>query len=74
MAVDERFIEAGELTVTLQREDTIARICDTLREPGSDDCIDCDAPIGAARKAALPSAERCIACQTKFEQRGPRGH
>lgn len=71
---DERYIEAGELTVTLQREDAIARICDTLRTSGSDDCIDCAAPIGAARKAALRSAERCIACQTRFERRVLRGY
>lgn len=30
---------------------------------GSDDCIDCDQPIPPARRQALPSAKRCVACQ-----------
>jgi DnaK suppressor protein len=31
-------------------------------------CVDCGAPIAAARLAAAPEASRCIACQEKREQ------
>ena len=74
MEATERMIEAAEAAVTREQEAEIARIRAGLREEGEDICIDCDAPIGAARKAALPSAERCIACQVQHErtQRGSR--
>lgn len=35
-----------------------------------DDCIDCDKPIGVQRKQAVPSARRCIGCQSKIEAKG----
>lgn len=36
---------------------------------GADDCEDCGAPIGPARRAALPSATRCVDCQERRERR-----
>lgn len=30
-------------------------------------CLDCGGAIGAARKAAMPSATRCISCATALE-------
>lgn len=36
---------------------------------GADECEDCGAPIGAARRAALPSATRCVDCQERRERR-----
>lgn len=56
-------IEAAEALVQRETDLGIARIRAALAEEGEEACIDCDAPIGAARKAALPSAERCIDCQ-----------
>ena len=36
-------------------------------------CIDCDTPVASARLAAYPTAKRCIACQTRHEdKRGGR--
>lgn len=32
------------------------------------ECIGCDKAIGANRKQAMPSATRCIDCQTKYEK------
>ena len=32
-------------------------------------CIDCGAPVAAARLQAYPTAKRCIACQTRHEDR-----
>lgn len=38
-------------------------------------CADCGEPIGWPRLNAQPTAERCIACQEKAEQRAARmGH
>jgi RNA polymerase-binding protein DksA len=38
-------------------------------------CVDCAEPIGWPRLNAQPTAERCIACQEKAEQRAARmGH
>lgn len=31
------------------------------------DCVDCGEPIGDQRKAAMPSAIRCLACQQAKE-------
>jgi RNA polymerase-binding transcription factor DksA len=68
MRATERMIEASEAMVERERDDEIARIRAMLAEEGEDFCIDCDEPIGAERKAALPSAERCIGCQGHFER------
>lgn len=32
-------------------------------------CIDCGAPVASARLQAYPTAKRCIACQTRHEDR-----
>lgn len=68
MKVTDRMIEAAEASVERERDCEIARIRAELEAEGEDFCIDCDEPIGEARKAALPSAERCIDCQTKYER------
>lgn len=68
MFFDERAIETSELTQQKLSDGAIARIRDELAAEGEEDCVDCDDPIPAARRAALPSAERCIGCQTKFER------
>jgi phage/conjugal plasmid C-4 type zinc finger TraR family protein len=67
--MDEHHIEAGERTAAFIREGTIASIRSGLCGGGSEDCADCGEPIGAARRAALPSATRCIGCQDALERR-----
>jgi len=37
------------------------------------DCLDCEEPIPLVRLLALPDAERCVACQARFERR-EQGH
>jgi len=69
MKADERMIEAACQMVDRERDDEIARIRAELTEEGEDFCIECDDPIGEARKAALPSAERCIHCQEQYERK-----
>ncbi len=68
MNITNRMIEAAEANVARERDSQIARIRADRAAEGEDICIDCDEPISAARKAALPSAERCIDCQTIFER------
>jgi phage/conjugal plasmid C-4 type zinc finger TraR family protein len=54
--------------------DQIERILDAGRDdaaPAPDGvCRDCGQPIGDERRAALPSATRCVTCQAAWEQ-GP---
>ncbi len=69
MFFDERAIETSELLHRRMSEGAVARIRVELAGTGETDCIDCGDPIPAARRAALPSAERCIRCQTNAERR-----
>lgn len=39
-----------------------------LDAPGRADCADCQEEIPADRRAALPSAIRCVSCQAWFER------
>jgi phage/conjugal plasmid C-4 type zinc finger TraR family protein len=64
----ERQLEAAGAVVDQERDAHIARIRAGLSEPGEEDCIDCGRPIPEARRRVLPSAERCVPCQTKFER------
>lgn len=50
-----------------EREAGIAAASLALKETGSIYCEDCPAEIEPARRAALPSAKRCVDCQTLFE-------
>jgi len=40
-----------------------------LQGLGADFCEDCDEEIPAPRRAAYPSATRCVACQEAHERR-----
>lgn len=68
MLFDERNIETSVATQQRLAEGAIARIREELAAEGEDDCIDCGEPIPEPRRAALPSAERCVDCQELFER------
>lgn len=68
MNITERMMEAAEANVRRECEHGVARIRADLREEGEDYCMDCDDPISLERKAALPSAERCVDCQQRYER------
>ena len=76
MRLTEREIEAAEAAVSAESDTAIARIREQLAGAGEDNCITCDDPIPVARREALPSAQRCIRCQTDFDRRyrDTRGH
>jgi phage/conjugal plasmid C-4 type zinc finger TraR family protein len=67
---DDNVVAAAEATVARQTDTTIAGIRARLDAPGSADCRDCGEEIEPARRAALPSATRCVACQGLSERRG----
>lgn len=68
MNITERMIEAAEANVRAECDSQVARIQADLRVEGEDFCMDCDCPIEPARKAAMPSSERCIDCQQQHER------
>lgn len=46
----------------------VRQVTKQIAQPNpDDDCIDCNKPIGAKRKSAMPSAVRCITCQSLLE-------
>lgn len=69
---DDAIVEAAEASFARQTESTIARIRAGLDEPGDVTCHGCGEEIEAARRAAMPSATRCIRCQEAIERRGSR--
>lgn len=70
--VNERYVELAEAAVANQSARAIGDIRNRLSAQGSDDCVDCGDEIEPKRRAALPSAVRCVDCQGIFEQRGRR--
>jgi phage/conjugal plasmid C-4 type zinc finger TraR family protein len=70
---EERHIEASEAVVEQERVSGIARIQRALMEIGETECVDCGDPISARRRNAMPSAKRCIDCQSNTE-RASRGY
>ncbi|MFV0642935.1 MAG: TraR/DksA C4-type zinc finger protein [Sphingomonadaceae bacterium] len=64
----ERQIEAGIAAEDAARAREIARIRAQMVLKGDEYCMDCGDEIGTERRAALPSAMRCIACQNIFER------
>lgn len=51
-----------------EREVKIAEASRALRGPGTTHCEDCGNDIARERRIALPSATRCIICQTLVER------
>ncbi len=59
-------------------EQAVANEIERILEQGREDssvamdgkCQDCGRPIGDERRAALPTATRCVRCQAEWEQ-GP---
>ncbi|MCD4663146.1 TraR/DksA C4-type zinc finger protein [Agrobacterium sp.] len=52
-----------------ERETKIAAARLALKGPGTMVCEDCPNDIPRERRIAMPSATRCIACQTRHEKR-----
>lgn len=66
MTSERYFDQASELEQQV-RDAGLSAAAQALSGNGSDECIDCGCIILAARRAALPSAVRCIDCQEQHE-------
>jgi phage/conjugal plasmid C-4 type zinc finger TraR family protein len=65
----ERGLERAEEFERMEREAAVARIRNNLVGLGEEFCLGCGERIDDARRAALPSAKRCVTCQTRVEKR-----
>lgn len=61
-------LELAERRTEEEREAAIAIASRSLCKPGTMACEDCGNDIAPERRIALPSATRCIHCQTLFEK------
>lgn len=50
-----------------EREASIARARAKTARPGGKYCVDCENEINPQRRAAMPSATRCLECQEHRE-------
>lgn len=66
--MDENYLEQAAALAQAQRDLAVDLAHAQVDGLGRETCEDCDAVIPAARRQALPSAIRCIACQTLFER------
>lgn len=64
----ERGLERAEAYERLERDGAVARIRNSLAGLGEEFCIGCGERIEEARRIALPSATRCIDCQSDLER------
>lgn len=64
----ERGLERAEAFERLEKEGAVARIRNNLIGLGEEFCLGCGERIEEARRIALPSAKRCIDCQTELER------
>jgi len=66
--VDEKFLEQASAIELVQRDNALHQVRAQLQGNGQADCEDCGDPIPDQRRAAAPSAIRCVVCQTAFER------
>lgn len=67
--IGERGLERAEEFERLSSEAAITRIRNNLEGLGEEFCLGCGDRIEDERRAALPSAKRCIGCQSSHEKR-----
>lgn len=60
--------ELADLRTEQERETGIRAAQAALAGQGSPICVVCKEEIEAERRQALPSAERCLACQQRLER------
>jgi len=64
--------DLAELRTEQEREAQVAAAGKALRTVGAMACEDCAELITRERRLAMPSATRCISCQTRFERQARR--
>ena len=62
------FLDQAQEIEELANAANIFLVLKAIAHDGTDDCVDCGCEINATRKKAMPSATRCIDCQSDFER------
>ncbi|QPL39370.1 TraR/DksA C4-type zinc finger protein [Erythrobacter sp. A30-3] len=68
MDFGERAVEASTAFDDAERDRAIQRVRQSIAMQGDPDCAECGDPIEEKRRAAMPSATRCIGCQSAYER------
>jgi phage/conjugal plasmid C-4 type zinc finger TraR family protein len=69
-------VDEASAVIERVRSEGVRRVAAALAVEGEAACIGCGDEIEPDRRAALPSARRCVTCQGRVERRGrlsPRG-
>jgi phage/conjugal plasmid C-4 type zinc finger TraR family protein len=66
-AVDEKYLEQASAITEHLSSDALADVRRALEGNGQSDCEDCGDVIPSARRQAMPSAIRCVNCQTQID-------
>ncbi|WP_435656068.1 TraR/DksA C4-type zinc finger protein [Brucella pituitosa] len=61
-------LELADLRAEQERERGIKAAQQALLQEGREDCVACGAAIEPERREAMPSARRCVECQTELEK------
>lgn len=65
-------LDRAQVWEEIERAAGVARTSRRLATIGPACCVECGEEIGAERRAALPSAVRCMACEDGLERRRPQ--
>ncbi|MGY5789068.1 TraR/DksA C4-type zinc finger protein len=68
MNSNDRAFDLAEELAEKERQTAIRHVQQALSHEGAFDCRDCPNEIEPARREAMPSAVRCIACQRRYER------
>lgn len=60
--------ELADMRAEQERDAGIAAVQRTLAQNGTGFCVRCGDDIEPERRAAMPSARRCVECQTLIER------
>ena len=66
--MDEKYLEQAARLEQYQRDANVRSVQRQLGRKGQPDCAGCGETIPPQRRTAVPSAIRCIQCQTAFER------
>jgi phage/conjugal plasmid C-4 type zinc finger TraR family protein len=67
--MDEKYLEQAARLEQYQRDANVRSVQQKLTGAGQADCLTCGDAIPCDRRQAVPSANRCLSCQSKFEFR-----
>jgi phage/conjugal plasmid C-4 type zinc finger TraR family protein len=62
-------VDEAAVVIERVRSEGVRRVAAALATEGEAECIGCGEEIEPARRAAMPSATRCIVCQGRVEAR-----